>query len=111
MALGDLLALLALRLLHLDDELGFLPWIADARAGLLVGRIRGADAAAGVGFHHHLVTVRDQLAHQGGRQADAELVGLDPIRDADGHPHSLTVLVPWPRLRLPRRARRPRACG
>src|SRR5207244_2579337 len=82
---GDLLALLALRLLHLDDQLGFLPGIADARAGLLVGGIRGADAAAGVRLRHHLVAVRHQLAHRGRRQADAVFVGLDLFRDADDH--------------------------
>src|SRR5205085_10308218 len=63
MPLGDLPALRGLWLLHLDDELGLLPRIADARARLLVGRVGGTDAGARARLDHHLVAVRDELAY------------------------------------------------
>ena len=84
-ALGDLLPLRRLRLFHLDDQLGFLPRIADARAGLLIRGVGRANAATGVGFHHHLVPVRDQLAHRRRREANAVLVRLDFLGNADDH--------------------------
>src|SRR5205085_386874 len=71
--------------LYFADQLGVLPRVADTRAGLLVGGVRGADAHAGGCLHYHLVAVRDELAHRGRRETDAVLVRLDFLGDADDH--------------------------
>ena len=84
-ALGDLFPLLALRLLHLDDELGFLPRVADACAGFLVHRIGRADAGTGIGFDHHLVAGGDNLTNRRRRKADPVLVRLNFLGNADDH--------------------------
>src|SRR5882672_3077686 len=85
MPVGDLAALLALRLLHLDDQLGLFPRVADARARLLVRCVGRADARTGIGLHHDLVVKGDQLAHRSGREPDPVLVRLDFLRYADDH--------------------------
>src|SRR5256885_7418534 len=87
--LADPGALLLLRFLDLDDELGSLPRIADARAGLLISRIRGADAAAGIGLDHHLMAVRDELAHRSRGQTHPVFMRLYFLRDTDDHRRGL----------------------
>src|SRR5207302_1853130 len=56
-----------------------------ARTRLFIRRIRGADARACIRLHDHLVAVRGDLAHRGGREADAVLVRLDFLGNADNH--------------------------
>ncbi len=57
----------------------------DAPARRLVGRVVEADAGAGASLDHHLVAVMDEFAHAAGHQADAVLVRLDLLGDADQH--------------------------
>ena len=83
------LALGELRLLHLHDHVGavedFLRGRDDLRAGGGVRRVVDADARTGRALHEHLMTGRDQLTHTRRHQADAVLVILDLLRDADAH--------------------------
>src|SRR2546423_5473003 len=84
-ALGDLPSLVALRLLDLDDQLRVFPWIADARAGLLVVGVGRADAGAGIGLDDDLMAGSHHLAHRSGRQAHTVLMSLYFPRNADDH--------------------------
>src|SRR4030095_10557451 len=83
------LALGELRLLHLHDHLGavehFLRGGDDLGARGGVGRIVDADACAGRALHEHLVTSGNELTYTRRNQADAALVILDLLRDADAH--------------------------
>jgi hypothetical protein len=89
LALAQHRALDRLRLLHLDDHFGavedFLRRLDDLGAGLAVQLVGEADGLAAVLLHHHLVAVRDQFARARRSQADAVLVVLDFLGDADKH--------------------------
>ncbi len=81
--------LAGLRLLDLDDQLGGAEHRGgggrDVGADLAIGVVAEADAGAGAALDQDLVAVRDQLARRAGNQADAILVGLDLLGDADQH--------------------------
>ncbi len=57
----------------------------DLRAGGGVRRVVDADARTGRALDEHLVTGRNELTHTCRNQADAVLVILDLLRDADAH--------------------------
>ena len=83
------LALGKLRLLHLHDHVRavehFLRRRDDLRAGGDVRRVVDADARTGRALDQHLMAGRNQLTHACRHQADAVLVILDLLRDADAH--------------------------
>ena len=82
-------ALLGLRLLHLDDQVGLREDrsrpVGDPRAGALVVRVRESDSGTGLGLDEHLVARCHQLPNSRGHQADAVLVHLDLLRNPDPH--------------------------
>src|SRR5262249_14292179 len=57
----------------------------DGRARGSVGVVVQADAGPRLVLHHHVVTVRDELAHGRGGEAQAVLEDLDLLRNADAH--------------------------
>ena len=83
------LDLLGLRLLDLQHHVGLAEHRRgvghDARALRLVIVVGDRAALAGAGLDEHLVAALGQLAHAGGRERDAVLVGLDLGGDADLH--------------------------
>jgi len=85
----QLRALAGLRLLHLHDHLGFvehgLRGGEDLRARLDVGRVRGAEAHAGVRLDHHVMAGADQLANALRCETHAVFLRLDLFRNANAH--------------------------
>ncbi|MCY1364045.1 hypothetical protein D9M69_508340 [compost metagenome] len=82
-------ALLGLRLLDLDDQLGggeHLGGIGgDPRAGGLVVGVAEADGGAGLGLHPELVAEAAEFGHRRRGEADAVFVDFDFPGDTDAH--------------------------
>ncbi len=102
-------ALDCLRLLDLDDHVGgckhFRGRGDDLRAAALaIGIVVHANALTCVVLDHHLMAVRDRLAHAAGHQPDAIFQYLDFLRDADAHAGFLELtgrqITPAPSLPL-----------
>ncbi len=88
-------AVLALdRLLHLEDEFGFLPGARgvgqDGRPCVRVQFIRDGRAASGAGLDEHVVPVGDQVVDAGRGDRHPELVVLDFAGDRDLHEAPIT---------------------
>ena len=68
----------------------------DLRADALIIRVGEADAVGRAGLHEHLVARFDQFAHRRRHEADAVLMDLDFLRNADTHddsPRSMSVMA------------------